>query len=662
MTLVSINKILIANRGEIARRVMRTCREMGIATVAVCSDADRGAPFVAEADEVVPLGGTLPGESYLRVEAIVDAARNVGADAIHPGYGFLAENATFAQACQEAGITFIGPPAEVIAAMGSKIEAKRRMGKADVPLLPTIEVAGQPGGKVLKQVERLGWPVLVKASAGGGGRGMRIVRQASQLASSIETARQEATSAFGDGTLFVEPYLESVRHVEIQILGDAHGNLVHLFERECSIQRRHQKIIEESPSVALDEDLRRALTETAVRVGKEIGYVGAGTVEFLLTPEGKFYFLEVNTRLQVEHPVTECITGLDLVRLQILVASGEPLPAEARNATMRGHAIEARLYAEDPRQDYLPCAGKLHRFRLPDLPGIRVDSAVDDTAVISPYYDSMLAKVIAHAPTRAEAARRLSRALARAQIHGLRTNRELLVRTLEHPDFLRGDTDTHFLVRHDVTELGAPLGDEHVERLHAAAAALSSQAARRREATVLGSAPSGWRNNPSQLHQTRFRGSGGEITVEYQFARDGLQLKINGDDQGNVRYDGDDPEQIRMRIGHVERSYHVHCCGDTFYVDSPLGASELVELPRFPVPEEEVAAGSLVAPLPGVVHEVKVKQGDTVAAGDLLLVIESMKVHHSIAAPLAGRVAELHVEAGHHVDGGTVLVVIDETA
>jgi acetyl-CoA carboxylase biotin carboxylase subunit len=656
-----INKILIANRGEIARRILRTCREMGIATVAIFSEADRDALFVQEADEAVPLGGLRPSESYLRIDAVLDAARKTASDALHPGYGFLAENAALARACQEASIRFIGPPADVIAAMGSKIEAKRRMQAADVPVLPSIEVSNQPADQVLRQAERLGWPLMIKASAGGGGRGMRIVRAAAEFASLLEVARQESRAAFGDGGLFVEPYVESTRHIEVQILGDTYGNVVHLFERECSIQRRHQKLIEESPSPAVDDELRRALANAALRAAKEIGYVNAGTVEFLLGPDGRFYFLEVNTRLQVEHPVTECVTGLDLVRLQILVTAGEPLPAEVHSATVRGHAIEARLYAEDPREDYRPSAGQLHRFRLPEGPGIRADSAIGETAVISPYYDSLLAKVIAHAPTRADAARRLSRVLAGAQIHGLRTNRELLVRTLEHPEFLRGQTDTHFLIRNDPITLAAPLGDDRAVRLHAVAAALASQAERRRDANVLGSAPSGWRNNPSQFQQTRFQCDRREISVEYRFEHNGFSLRIDGDQQPDLKCEAATPEQVRLSAAGVERTYHVHRVDETFYVDSPLGASVLVELPRFPTPKEETVAGSLVAPLPGLVNEVKAKKGDTVAAGDVVLVIESMKVFHWIGAPLAGRIAEIRVEAGNHVESGTVLAVIEPT-
>jgi acetyl/propionyl-CoA carboxylase alpha subunit len=662
MSDLTIKKILIANRGEIARRIMRTCRAMGIATVAVCSDADRDAPFVREADEVVPLGGTRPAESYLRGDAIIAAALKTGTDAIHPGYGFLSENADFAKACDTAGITFIGPTAAVIAAMGSKIEAKKRMQAADVPLLPTIEVRNQAADKVLKQVELLGWPVLVKASAGGGGRGMRIARGPEGFAGLLEAARQESLSAFGDGTLFVEPYVEGARHIEIQVFGDTHGNVTHLFERECSIQRRHQKIIEESPSVVLDEQLRAAMTSAAVRGAKAIDYVNAGTFEFLLTPERKFYFLEVNTRLQVEHPVTELLIGLDLVRLQILVAAGEPLPPEVFQARSSGHAIEARLCAEDPREDYRPAAGTLHRFEIPTAAGVRVDAAIDESAVVSPYYDSMLAKVIVHAPTRAEAAKRLSRALTQARIHGLRTNRELLVRVLEHPDFLSGNTDTHFLERHDPVALAAPLADASVEHLHAAAAALASQAHNRTSATVLTSAPSGWRNNPSQFQCVRYQGEAGETLVEYAFHRDSLNLRVAGEPLPNVRCVSATPTLVRIEVDGIQRTYAVEQVGETFYVDSPLGSSTLVELPRFPLPEDAAIAGSLVAPLPGAVNHVKVQAGDVVSAGDVLLVIDSMKMLHEISAPAGGTVTEIRVEAGSQVDAGAVLVVIEEVA
>lgn len=656
-----MKKILIANRGEIARRVIRTCQEMGIPTVAVFSEPDRSAPFVAEADEAVALGGSTPSESYLRIDAVVASAKKCGADGIHPGYGFLSENAEFARQCETAGITFIGPPSTAIAAMGSKIEAKRLMRDAGVPVLPSIEVGSGSPAELLQEVERLGWPVLVKASAGGGGRGMRIVREAGQFSENLAAAQREALSGFGSASVFVEPYVEAPRHIEFQIFGDTHGNVVHLFERECSIQRRYQKIIEESPSTAVDDDLRSAMGAAAVRAGLAIGYVGAGTVEFLLTPDKKFYFLEVNTRLQVEHPVTECLTGLDLVRLQIEVAQGAALTEAAARATRRGHAIEARLYAEDPRRDYMPGTGRIARFRPPCVPGLRVDAGVVDGSEVTPYYDAMLAKFIVHAATRDEAARRLARALALTQIHGIRTNRDLLVRILEHPQFLAGETDTHFLERHPPTELGKPRVDAASERLHAAAAALLGQAQRRQSAQVGPTLPSGWRNNASQFQSSRFSGEHGEIEVRYQFGRGQVQLVL-GDDPSppSARYERIAADQVRLEIDGVGRIYSVHYAGGTYYIDSSLGSSELKEIDRFPVAEAGAETGSLVAPLPGLVDQIKVSVGDVVAAGETLMVIESMKMMHSVSAPVAGKVAEIRVEVKSHVEAGTILAVIEE--
>ncbi|MBI2826172.1 MAG: ATP-grasp domain-containing protein [Planctomycetia bacterium] len=653
-------KLLIANRGEIARRVMRTCREMGIATVAVFSKPDRDALFVREADEAVPLDGAAAAETYLRIDAVLEAARRTGATAIHPGYGFLSENAQFARCVASAGITFIGPTAESIAAMGSKLEAKRRMRAAGVAVLDSVEVRGQPPAELAREAERLGWPVLVKASAGGGGRGMRIVREPAALAAAVEAAQREAHAAFGDASVFLEPYVEAPRHIEIQIFGDTHGNIVHLFERECSIQRRHQKVIEEAPSVALDDELRAAIASAAVRAGETIGYVGAGTVEFLLAPNRKFYFLEVNTRLQVEHPVTECITGLDLVRLQILVAQGKALPQEVWQVRPTGHAIEARLYAEDPTRDFAPSIGTLHRFDVPSGPGVRVDTGVADGSEITPHYDAMVAKVIVHAATREEAARRLAATLARARIHGPRTNRELLVRVLGHPEFLAGQTDTHFFERHAPADLGAPSVDGAGERLHAAAAALAAQAERRAAAVVQRCIPAGWRNNPSQLEQVRFAAAHGEIAVGYRRDRACLKLAVDGEELATVRVGACTPTRVELETDGVLRAYDVHRVGETCYVDSPLGASALRELARFPTPEEEVEAGSLVAPLPGVVDDVKVAVGDLVAAGDVLVVIESMKMFYPVTAPAAGRVTEIRVQKATHVEARTVLAVIEE--
>jgi acetyl/propionyl-CoA carboxylase alpha subunit len=454
-----VTKLLIANRGEIARRIQRTCRELGIADVAVYSDPDAEAPFVREAGEAVALGGATAAESYLRIDALLDAARKTGADALHPGYGFLSENAELARRCAEAGLAFIGPSPEVIEAMGSKLESKRRTAAAGVPQLPSLALEGEDEAEMLARGDEIGFPLLVKASAGGGGRGMRVVAEREKLVKAVAAARREAERAFGDGTVYLERYLERARHVEIQIFGDTHGRVIHLYERDCSIQRRHQKILEESPSPALDPTLRQALCDAAVGAGRAIGYEGAGTVEFILAPDGAFYFLEVNTRLQVEHPVTECVTGLDLVRLQIEVARGAALPEQADVPPQRGHAIEARLYAEDPTQGFLPAAGSVDVFEFDLAEGVRVDSGIESGSVVTPYYDPMLAKVIAWAPTRPEAAERLAKALASARLGG-RNNRALLVRLLRHEEFLAGETDTHFLERHDPKELGRPLGKE----------------------------------------------------------------------------------------------------------------------------------------------------------------------------------------------------------
>jgi propionyl-CoA carboxylase alpha chain len=648
-----IEKLLVANRGEIASRVLRTCRELGIATVAVFSEPDREAPFVAEADEAVALGGASAADSYLRADAIVEAALRTGADAVHPGYGFLSENADFARRCVDAGLIFVGPAAEAIAAMGSKPEAKRLAEAAGVPVLPQVPVPAGGDGLVAAAAE-LGWPLLVKAAAGGGGRGMRLVGSAGELDEALAAARREAAAAFGDETLFLERYLQPARHVEIQVLGDAHGTVVHLHERECSIQRRHQKLVEESPSVAVDASLRAALGAAAVAVAEAVGYVGAGTVEFLLAPDGSFFFLEMNTRLQVEHPVTELVTGLDLVALQLLVAQGAPLPAEALDAPLAGHAIEARLYAEDPRADFLPTGGTVHRFRIETGPGLRVDAGIADGSHVGVEYDPLLAKVIAHAPTRAEAGRKLARALERMQLHGVVTNRDLLVRLLRHPEFLSGATDTGFLERHAPAELGAPLADASAERLHAVAAALAGQAGRRRRARVLRTLPSGWRNNPSQAQVAIFDGEHGSTEVRYAVGRQGIAVEGDALRVGRCGVDA-----VELERDGVSRRCEVSVVDGIAYVDSPLGHSELREQDRFPRPERIAAAGSLVSPMPGSVVAVAVAPGARVAANDLLLVIEAMKMEHRLVAPAAGVVTELLVAVGDTVDRGTTLAVVE---
>ncbi|MFG3714862.1 acetyl/propionyl/methylcrotonyl-CoA carboxylase subunit alpha [Micromonospora sp. NPDC047730] len=682
-----ITRLLVANRGEIARRVFATCRALGIGTVAVHSDADADAPFVAEADHAVRLPGNTPAETYLRTDLILDAARKAGADTVHPGYGFLAESAGFATAVTDAGLTWVGPPAKAIAAMGDKVAAKALLAEAGVPMLPTWTDAD----------EIADFPVLVKASAGGGGRGMRVVRDPAALAEAVASARREAAAAFGDGTVFVERYVERGRHVEVQIFGDTHGTVVALGVRDCSIQRRHQKIVEEAPGV-VPAEVRQRLHEAATAAGRAVDYVGAGTVEFLLAPDGEIYFLEMNTRLQVEHPVTELTTGLDLVRLQLLVAEGEPLPVAA-TPPAQGHAIEVRLCAEDPAQGYRPATGTLHRLALPGVaaefgplagPGLRLDSGVVDGSVVGVHYDSMLAKVIAWAPTRAEAARALAGALARAELHGVVTNRDLLVRVLRSREFAAVDVDTGFLDRHP--EVFAPLLPADQLPLVALAAALASAAARCASAPVLAGLPSGWRNVPAFPQFTRFTGPDGEIEVRYRLDRsgglaewsvspgtgstaraggptpDGAAPSGGPASNGSAPADGPTPvvslveaapDRVVLGADGVRRAYRVRRAGSAVFVDGPDGAAGLAELPRFPEPTTELAAGSLVAPLPGAVTRVHAEVGQRVAAGDLLLTLEAMKLEHPVLAPTDGVVAELPVPAGGQVDTGTVLAVVD---
>jgi acyl-CoA carboxylase subunit alpha len=668
-----IRRLLVANRGEIARRIFTTCRAMGIETVAVYSDADERAPFVEEADYAVHLPGNAPTATYLRGDLLVNAARKAGADAIHPGYGFLSERAEFAAAVIDAGLTWVGPSPKSIAMMGSKLEAKALMAEAGVATLPTWT----------DPAEVTEFPVMVKASAGGGGRGMRIVRDADSLGDAIASARREAAQAFGDGTVFCERYIERARHIEVQIMADAEGNYVTFGERECSIQRRHQKLIEETPSPVVSQTMRGQLCDAAIAVAQTVGYVGAGTVEFLVTPTGEFYFLEMNTRLQVEHAITECVVGmLDLVRLQILVAEGGSLPFDSP-PPLRGHAIEARVYAEDPASAWLPSTGTLHRFRIPGVAaeftaptasGLRVDSGVEDGSVVGVHYDPLLAKVIAWAPTRAEAARVLASTLVRAQIHGVVTNRDLLVRVLRHPSFRNGGFDTGFLDRHP--EVFAPLvSSMDGAKLSCLASALAGAAARRSESGM--SAPIGWRNVGGIPQVIAYDGPSGPVEVAYRFDRGGnlASWAVRGVEREDAGVPGvfaaTDPEahppvtvvsatpsRVSLDVNGVRLDFAVHRVGDLTFVDSTEGSVTLVELPRFPIAEADAIEGSLLAPMPGAIGRVLVVPGQRVAAGDLLLTLEAMKLEHPVYAPAAGVVSSLPVGAGMQVDTGTVLAVI----
>jgi propionyl-CoA carboxylase alpha chain len=653
-----ITSLLVANRGEIARRVFRTCRAMGIGCVAVFSDADADAPFVREADVAVRLAGNAPADTYLRADLLLDAARRAGADAVHPGYGFLSEDAAFARAVLCAGMTWVGPPPEAIDAMGSKLAAKALMEDAGVPVLPGVDVTGMTPAQVQAAAEDIGYPVLVKASAGGGGRGMRIVPLAEALVAAVDSARREAEQAFGNGTVFLERFVERPRHVEVQVMADTQGQVVALFERDCSVQRRHQKVLEEAPSPAVDDALRARLCDAAVAAARAVSYTGAGTVEFVLSPDGAPAFLEMNTRLQVEHPVTELVTGLDLVRLQLLVAQGHPLPPEVAAARIDGHAIEARLYAEDPTRGFLPATGTLVGFSIPTADGVRVDSGVEAGSVVSMHYDAMLAKVVAHGATRVEASARLAAALAGARLHGVRTNRDLLVRTLRSEAWLTGDVDTSFLERHDPAELGRPLADDDAVRLHAVAATLAGAVARRSHAPVQPGLPSGWRNVPSALQRTSWTLGKREVETAYAFRRDGLHVEVDGQPLAAVRLLDATASRVDLEVDGVRRAFHVAVHGATSYVDSALGATALVEAERYPLPGSGVAAGSLTAPMPGTVVRVGVAQGARVSAGEVLVVLEAMKMEHAVRSSIDGVVEQLLVEAGAQVDAGAVLAVI----
>ncbi|MCW2689375.1 MAG: acetyl/propionyl-CoA carboxylase subunit alpha [Mycobacterium sp.] len=653
-----ITRVLVANRGEIARRVFATCRRLGIGTVAVYTDPDAGAPHVAEADARVRLPGT---DGYLTAEKLIAAATAAGADAIHPGYGFLSENPGFAAAVQDAGLTWIGPPVAAVAAMGSKIEAKKMMAAAGVPVLDELH----PDTVTADQL-----PVLVKASAGGGGRGMRVVRDLAALPDEVAAARREAQSAFGDPTVFCERYLAAGHHVEVQVLADEHGMVWAVGERECSIQRRHQKIIEEAPSPLVERTpgMRAKLFDAARLAAEAIGYTGAGTVEFMAddSPDGRgdFFFLEMNTRLQVEHPVTEETTGLDLVELQLSIADGGRLAAEPPAAY--GHSIEARLYAEDPAHDWQPQAGTIHRFEVPTAQseftvsaqaGVRLDSGIAGPSPVSIYYDPMLAKIISKAPTRRQAAGVLADALARARIHGVRTNRDLLVNVLRHPAFLDGATDTAFFDNHGLAGLAAPLTGPVTIRISALAAALADAAYNRSTATVFAGVPSGWRNLASGFQAKEYRDDlDNHLRIQYRYTRDGLTLPT----RESIEVISAVPEQVVLAVDGVEHPFAVARYEEDVFVDSPLGPVHLTALPRFPDPGASVAKGSLLAPMPGAVVRVGAAVGDTVSAGQPLVWLEAMKMEHTVTAPTDGVLAELHVAAGQQVEVGAVLARVED--
>ena len=667
-----IRRILVANRGEIARRVMRTAHALGIGTVAVHSDVDASAPFVRDADRAVRLPGVTSTETYLDGAKVITAALAAGADAIHPGYGFLSENPGFARAVREAGLIWIGPTPESIEAMALKVEAKRIAADAGVPLVPGAELPdGMSDADAAVACAGVGYPLLVKASAGGGGKGMRVVQQPAELAESLASARREARSAFGDDTVFVERYLTGARHVEVQVFGDMHGNVIHLFERECSIQRRHQKVIEEAPSPGVTSAVRGQLHDSAVALARSIGYVGAGTVEFMVFGEGdaqEYYFLEMNTRLQVEHPVTEMITGTDLVAWQIAVAQGDRLPLTQEQLTIQGHAIEARLYAEDPSHDYAPAVGTIHQFTVEERPGLRLDSGVVDGSVVTPHYDPMLAKVIGHGPTRELAAAVLADGLTRMSIHGPVNNRDSLVAILRSRPFLAGATTTAFLDEHP--QVLHPIGCAEDESRHAVAVAFALAALDSPDPLV----PIGWRNVagvPEFVSLAR-RGASEVVTVLRDAVRGQVSLArtpeppygrvfaLERDDLDDVHVDVDgissNRVELRVTVSGVSAQCAVSRYGDEVFVDDGLHSSAWRVEPRFADHSQDAAGHGPATTVPGTITAVLVAAGEEVTQGQVLVVLEAMKMEHSIRADVDAVVERVLVEVGQSVDAHHVVV------
>ena len=638
---MSFNSILIANRGEIACRIMQTAQNMGIKCIAVYVDADADAPFVKIADESVLLS-----TNYMDSDAILSAAKQTGAEAVHPGYGFLSENAAFARKVKNNNLIWIGPSAHVIKVMGDKLKAKELAEKSGVPTLPMAAD--------LKDAKDLGYPLLIKAAAGGGGKGMRIVTSPKNLKESVISAQREALSGFGDDRIFIERYVKKSRHIEIQILGDEHGNIVHLGERECSIQRRHQKIIEESPSPKVDPFLREQMGEAALKLAKKIKYCSAGTVEFLMDDNtGEFWFLEVNTRLQVEHPVTEEVTGIDLVYEQIKIARGEELEFTQDDISWHGHSIEARLYAEDPGNNFLPEVGTLIAYDTEMAGDIRWDSGVEQGYKVGTDFDPMLSKVIAWAPNRIDAINKLARGLEKAHFGGVKTNRDFLISCLRNESFINGNTTTDFIEREKPN--GEQVLSENQIFNASAAIALWIAMGNRASDEVTDFMPSNWTNGRMPYQRIKLMILKNEIEIKYQLKRSGL-FEVMGT---NCKIHAVDESGIDVEVGSHRFFAQVTRADDQILINMPFGDLDALIVPRFLEPGNEVPEGGLVAPMPGKVIEVKVKKGDKVKAGDTLIIIEAMKMEHSIKATENGKVTKLMVSLNQQVDNGATLLVLD---
>ncbi len=668
------DKILIANRGEIACRVIRTAREMGVRTVAVYSEADARARHVLMADEACLIGPAAVAESYLRAEKIIEVARKAGAQAIHPGYGFLSENAAFAEACADAGIVFIGPPPAAIRAMGLKDAAKAIMEKAGVPVVPGYHGEGQDNDFLLEQARQIGFPVLIKAVAGGGGKGMRRVDAEDDFIEALDGARREAKAAFGDERVLLEKFLLKPRHIEIQVFADSHGNAVHLFERDCSLQRRHQKVVEEAPAPDMPDDIRAAMGRAAVAAAQAIGYEGAGTVEFIadvsdgLKPDG-FYFMEMNTRLQVEHPVTEMITGQDLVAWQLQVASGGSLPCAQEDLNIEGHAFEARIYAEDAERGFLPATGVLKRFRMPgESAHIRIDTGVREGDTITPYYDPMIAKLIVWDRDRPSALRRLRGALAKCEIVGCVTNLPFLAAVAAHPAFAAGEIDTGFIEHHadDLVPEPRPASNEAV------IVAVLDLVLTRREAVraraQAGNDPhspwnlcNGWRMNGIGEDRIRVIDHEWDMDVLVRYLKDGSHEIVIGDDRFRCRGEREEDGGIGVDIDgrRLRASVHHDADGLSVTLDGRTVRLRLLD-PLHQDVEEEDAGGSVLAPLPGRIIKVMVSKGEKVQKGQGLMILEAMKMEHTITAPADGMVTVLDYAVGDQVEEGVPLLEIEE--
>ena len=632
---------------------------MGIASVAVYSTVDEQAPHVRFADEAVQIGPAPSKDSYLNIDRIIEAARRTGADAIHPGYGFLSENAEFAEACVNTGITFIGPTAAAIRSMGSKTRGRRMVAEAKVPIVPGYDGHEQSSNKLRAMAESIGLPVLIKASAGGGGKGMRVVRDPGEIQTAIESARREAEKAFGDGTLLLEKYIDRARHIEVQILGDHHGNLIHLYERECSIQRRHQKIIEESPSTALNPELRKQICDVAIAVGKAINYTNAGTVEFIVAPNGEFYFIEMNTRLQVEHPVTEMTTGLDLVRLQIETAEGKVLALANGNIKQEGHAIEARLYAEDPNNDFLPATGTILEWDAPQSDVLRIDAGVAKGAGIGIHYDPMLAKIIAHGDDRETARNKLRYGLERLFVAGVRTNREFLMQVIDHPSFVNGDYHTE-LIDSQLAEL-TQQSNQTEDRITASATALYLMKRHARN-TILPHIPADYRNNPFRDPLVRLQIGTNLFEISWRSFGDDVFAMSTQDWQANVRLVSFETGKISISIDDVLRTFRIAESQDEFYVQH-LSSSRIVRrLPRYPESSASSEHESAYAPMPGQVLKVLVETGQHVRIGDALVILEAMKMEQTLRATTEGVVEAILIKQGDVVAPGDRLVEIAATS